>query len=438
MFSSTEPTYNIFASNPKFCLIIMLSLLFLFFVILVVLCLFVGKSTLGISTDVNSGDVDDTFAIAYVITEGFFVRGSLTYIRAMLRWYVPFVQSCTVKVILHSNGNLLYFLNQLKSQIFGPVTQVYDGFLTVNYELIEIYQGNYKAIFPPGSKSHYVLVSVDDSLKVELLEIAGPTSCMVDTTHHYVGKIDMSSSSETLIEGENAKELSSNCVKRALGNGATVQGLSPDISRQILCCIDSRSPLLATAAQLQLNPWAFSFVQSGPNAVQFARCNEENGERLLTTMGLTYERIWSKLDNDVREEVLDFVSKFSHWDDVGLVYTRVLWAVLNFGGKFPWRSHTCTSVNPPFDNLCSILKTDKEMNPEELFKFRVFNISQFMGLQEKFVLEVLAQVVLYDLYATVLFKYNLRAEHVVNIRRRSVWFRNHVQKFVDKYTDHNS
>ena len=150
-------------------------------------------------------------------------------------------------------------------------------------------------------------------------------------------------------------------------------------------------------------------------------------------MDLTYEMIWEKLNDNVKKEVSDFTSKFTYWDNFSVIRNRVLWAVFNFGGRFPWRSYNHTSVNPPFSNICSILKVDKDMSPEELFEFRVLNISQFTGIEERFVAKVLAHTVIYDLYATVLFKYNLSPEKVTSEKNLEC-FRNHVQHFINEFT----
>ena len=389
---------------------------------------------LGLSTDVNSGDVDDTFAIMYIVTRGFFVKGLLSFARAALRWFIPFVQPCTIMIALESEGDIKLFVGQMKGQVYGPVTCVPGGFLTANYELIEVYQARHKVIFPHKNQPKYELVPVRSALKVHLLVIAGPTSCVFSTTGRvlYVGRMSVEGQRAELA-GANAKEWSKECVEIALQNRALVNALPLHFSRRILCRLDPRSPLLATAAQLQLNPWAFSFVQQGKLARQFAESNQENGALLLAKMGLTYDTVWDNLDNRVKSEVANLAAKFSHWSShESVVRNRILWAVVNFGGELAWRSDSCTSVSPPFSDLSSILKIEKtDMTSLEMFEFRVRNISSFTGLTREFVASVLSHTVLYDLYAVVLLKYNLRAERVAQDPKFLTWFNNHVQQFVD-------
>lgn len=395
----------------------------------------IGNFAFGISTDVNSGDVDDTFAIAYVVTKGFFVDGYFSYARAVVRWFTPFVQPYTIRVALHSEGDIQLLLGQLKDQMYGPVTCVSDGFLTANYELIEVYQAGCKVVFPRSNQFHYELVTTRGMLRVQLLEIAGPTSCVFNTTRQlmYVGRLSVQEWRVDHIAGANAKELSKKCIEKALHNGARVGELPLQFSRHILCSLGSHSPMLAVAAQLQLNPWAFSFLQCGVVARQFAESNQENGAVLLTKMGLTYDALWEKLDYRVRTQVTDFAAKFSDWDAPNdVVRNRILWAVVNFGGKFPWRSESLTSVSPPFIDLCSILKIERsDMTPLELFGLRVRNVASFTGETEVLVAEILSHTVLFDLYSMVLLKYNLSAEKVARDPKRLAWFNHHVQQFVD-------
>ena len=404
--------------------------LLLFFIVLVIFVT-IGNFSFGISTDVNSGDVDDTFAITYAVTKGFFVNGWLSRIRAFLRWSIPLVQPCTIRIALESKADMQLFLGQLNAQMYGPVTSVRDGFLTASYELIEIYQAGYKVLF---CQSDYELVPIPGSLHVHLLEVAGPTSCLFNTTYQliYVGRLSIKGH-QVEISGANAMELSKKCIENALQNRARVNAMPLEFSRNILCSLGSQSPLLSVAAQLQLNPWAFSFLQHSQVAPQFAESNQEIGALLLKKMGLTYNAVWEKLDCTVRMQVTDFAKKFSNWNcPNNIVRNRILWAVFNFGGKFPWHSESRTSVNPPFKDLCSILNTDKqEMNALEIFDFRVRNVSSFTGLTEGFVAEVLSHTVLYDLYAMVLLKYNLSAERVAQDPTVLAWFNSHVQQFID-------
>ena len=395
-----------------------------------------GDFVFGISTDVNSGDVDDTFAIAYAVTEGFFVKGNLSFFRAMLRWLVPYMQPCIVRIALESTGDMQHLLRQLNEQMYGPVTRVCGGFLTKNYELIEVYQGGNQVSFPQPDQPDIEVVPISGVLGVKLLEIAGPTSCMFSTTRRllYVGRVSVEGQSVNLLAGANAKELSRDCVENALQNGARVEELPPKFSRRILCSLDSQSPLLAIAAQLQLNPWAFSFLQTGPAAFQFADSNQENGTLLLAKMDLTYEKVWQKLDCGIKKQVTDFTSKFSDWDNLNVIRNRVLWAVINFGGKFPWKLERHTSVSPPFSDLCSILNIDSHMTPLDIFEFRVKNVAKFTGLAENTVAKVLCHAVLYDLYAMVLLKYGLTAEEIASDRTLLSWFSSHVQQFVDHFS----
>lgn len=403
--------------------------LLLLFLIALAIFVTVGNFSFGISTDVNSGDVDDTFAIIYAVTKGFFVKGRLSRIRALLRWFIPFVEPCTIRIALESKADLPLFLRQFNSQVYGPVTPVHNGFLTTNYE---IYQSGYKVSF---CQSGYELIPIPCPLHVHLLEVAGPTSCLFSTTYQltYVGRLSVKGHQVVAMSGANALELSKECIETALKNGARVNAVPLQFSRNILCSLGAQSPLLSVAAQLQLNPWAFSFLQHGQVARQFAESNQEIGALLLEKMGLTYNAVWEKLDPTVTVQVTDFVKKFSDWNcPNNIVRNRILWAVINFGGKFPWHSESCTSVNPPFNNLCSILKTDKQgMNALEIFDFRVRNVSSFTGLTEGFVAKVLSHTVLYDLYAMVLLKYNLSAEKVTCDPTILAWFNNHVQQFVD-------
>ena len=405
--------------------------LLLFFIALVTFVT-IGNFSFGISTDVNSGDVDDTFAIIYAVTKGFFVNGWFSRIRAFLRWFIPFVPPCTIRIALESKADMQLFLGQLNTQMYGPVTRVRDGFLTANYELIEIYQAGYKVSF---RQSDYGLIPIPGSLHVHLLEVAGPTSCLFNTTYQliYVGRLSVKGHQVVKISGANAMELSKECIENALQNGSRVNAMPLEFSRNILCSLGSQSPLLSVAAQLQLNPWAFSFLQHSKVAPQFAESNQEIGALLFEKMGLTYNAVWEKLDCTVRMQVTDFTKKFSDWNcPNNIIRNRILWAVFNFGGKFPWHSESCTSVDPPFNDLCSILNTDKqEMNALEIFDFRVQNVSSFTGLMKGFVAEVLSHAVLYDLYAMVLLKYNLSAESVARDPRVLAWFNNHVQQFVD-------
>ena len=385
----------------------------------------------GLSTDVNSGDVDDSFAISYVVTRGFFVRGRLYYTLALLRWFAPLLQPCTIRIALESRGDLKLLVGQLSSQMYGTVTRVETGFLTSNFELIELYQSGYKVVFTDKNTTKYELVSVGADLEVNLLEIAGPTSCLFNTTGQllYVGHMSLCGQSVEGLTGANAGELSRECVEKAVRNGAKVSELPVQFSRSILCCLPPSSPLLGRAAQLQLNPWAFSFPQEGHNARQFAESNRDIGACLLAKMGLTYEYVWSRLDGGVRAEVAELARKFSHWGK-DIACDRILWAVVNSGGRFPWRSHHQTSVSPPFTDLWSLLDTER-VNPLELFEYRVRNVSSFTGLAEDEVRGALSHAILYDLYGVVLLKYGMVAERVADSKRSMQWFKNHLQTFVN-------
>ena len=404
---------------------------------LLVVSVFTGNCLLGLSTDVNSGDVDDTFAIMYIVTKGFFVRGLLSYTRAALRWLIPFVQPCTIMIALESEGDVKLLVEQMWDQVYGPVICVHGGFRTASYELIEVYQAGYKLIFPHGNQSKYELVPIKAALRVHWLIIAGPTSCVFRTTGRvlYVGRLSVEGERVELA-GANAKEWSKECVEIALQNGALVDELPPQFLRRILCRLGSHSSLLAIAAQLQLNPWAFSFVQRGNLARQFAESNQEIGAVLLAKMGLTYDSVWENLDHRVKSEITNLADKCSHWDGFSdIVRKRILWAVINFGGEFPWQSVSCTSVNPSFSDLCSILKIEKrDMTSLELFEFRVNNVSKFTGLTQEFVADILSHTVLYDLYAVVLLKYSLTAETIAQDLKLLTWFNSHVQQFVDSQT----
>ena len=48
--------------------------------------------------------------------------------------------------------------------------------------------------------------------------------------------------------------------------------------------------------------------------------------------------------------------------------------------------------------------------------------------------KVLAHTVIYDLYATVLFKYNLSPEKVTSSKKNLAWFHDHVQQFINEFT----
>ena len=392
----------------------------------------------GLSTDVNSGDVDDSFAISYVVTRGidnrafgFFVRGRLYYTLAVLRWFAPLLQPYTIRIALESRGDLKLLVGQLSSQMYGTVTRVETGFLTSNFELIELYQSGYKVVFTDKNTTKYELVSVGADLEVDLLEIAGPTSCLFNTTGQllYVGHMSLCGQSVEGLTGANAGELSRECVEKAVRNGAKVSELPVQFSRSILCCLPPSSPLLGRAAQLQLNPWAFSFPQEGHNARQFAESNRDIGARQLAKMGLTYESVWSRLDGGVRAEVAALAGKFSHWGN-DIARDRIIWAVVNSGGRFPWRSHHQTSVSPPFTDLWSILDTER-VSPLELFEYRIRNVSSFTGLAEDEVRGALSHAVLYDLYGVVLLKYGMVAERVADSKRSMQWFKNHLQTFVN-------
>ena len=385
----------------------------------------------SISTDINSGDIDDTFAIAYIVTRGFFVHGGLSHVMATLRWFVPFLQPYTVRIALESGGDIKLLLRQLGDQMYGPVKRVIGGYLTANYELIEVYQSRYKVVFPHRDKTEYELAHVEGDLYTHLLEIAGPTSCVFKTTGRllYVGRLSLKGKRVDEVAGANAKEQSRQCIEKALENGASVCGLPVEFSRSILCSLDSRSPLLSTAAQLQLNPWAFSFLQEGPTAHQFAESNQQNGALLLQEMDLTYDSLWEKVDGGVRTKIENLAARFKHWNYDSVVRNRLLWAIINFGGGFPWKSADHTSVSPPFNDLCSVLNTEN-VTPLELFEFRVQNVSSFTGVAEDRVRRVLSLAVLYDLYAVVLLKHGLFAERVIQDPKLLIWFRNHVQTFV--------
>ena len=387
---------------------------------------------LGVSTDVNSGDVDDSFALTYVVTRGFFVLdGRFSFVLAFLRWFSPLLKPYTIRIALESKGDLKLLVEQLSRQTYGRVSIVNGGFLSANYELVELYQSGHKVVFPHAPQTNYQLVPAGAEQNVDLLVIAGPTSCLFNTTGEllYVGHLSLQGHTLDQIAGANARELSRECVEKALRNGAVVQKLPVKFSRSILCSLPHSSPLLATAAQLQLNPWAFSFLQNGPAAQQFAQSNREVGALLLAKLGLTYDSVWEKLDRRVREKVAALEEQFTDWEP-GLARERILWAVVNFGGQFPWHSDSQTSVNPPFNDLWTILDGEK-MDPLELFEFRVASISRFAGLEEERVRKVLSHAVLYDLYAVVLLKYRLPAETVAGDPDLLTWFKNHVQTFVD-------
>ena len=134
----------------------------------------------GMATDVNSGDVDDTYAITYIVTEGVFVRGGVSYTRAMLRWVIPYIRPYTIRIALEGEGDMKLSLKQLSSRMYGSVCCVDSGFLTANYDLIQLYQSGYSVVFPSNDPEKYELVQIQDDLK--LLEIAGPTSCVFNTS----------------------------------------------------------------------------------------------------------------------------------------------------------------------------------------------------------------------------------------------------------------
>ena len=408
-----------------------LLLLVLPMLILVATATWRGYRVLGLSTDVNSGDVDDSFALTYVVTRGFFVDGKLSFALAFLRWFVPLLQPYTIRIALESKGDLKLLVEQMNAHMYGRVSRVEGGFLSTNFELIELYQSGYKVVFPNVIYPNYELVSVGADLDVDLLEIAGPTSCLFNTACDllYVGRLSLRGQNVVTMTGANAGELGRQCVEKALRNGAKVRELPVQFSRSILCSLPHSSPLLATAAQLQLNPWAFSFLQNGPAAQQFAESNRETGALLLSKMGLTYESVWEKLDSGVQRRVEALAAKFSHWEP-STARDRILWAVVNFGGRFPWVKDSHTSLNPPFNELWSILDTEK-MDPLELLEFRVANVSRFAGLEEERVRRVLSHAVLYDLYAVVLLKCRLSPETVATNPDLLTWFKNDVQAFVD-------
>ena len=401
-------------------------------VFFIIILLFITSSSLfAISTDVNSGDVDDTVAITYVVITGFFVSGWLSYARAVVRWFVPFLRPYTILIALESAGDIKLLIQQLRNQSYGPVKCVREGFLTANYELIEVYQSGYKVAL---AQSNYELMPVENPLKVDLLEIAGPTSCVFNTSRRlmYVGGLLLKGQRVDRMTGANAREQSRQCVEKALQNGARVDELSPQFSRSILCCLGHNSPLLTAAVQLQCNPWAFSFLQQGRDARQFAESNQQIGGLLLAKMGLTYDSVWEKLGDRVRVQITHLTGKFPDDWDSSVVRNRILWAVFNFGGEFPWRSVHCTSVKPPFIDLCTILRLEKkEITPLELFEFRVKRVSSFTCLTEREVAEVLSHSVLYDLYAVVLLKYGLSVEAVARDPHLLTWFTDHVQTFVN-------
>ena len=388
---------------------------------------------LGLSTDVNSGDVDDSFALSYVITRGFFVRGRLSYTLAILRWFAPLLEPYTIRIALESNGDLKLLVGQLCSQMYGTLTPTSGGFLTTNYELIELYQSGYKVVlFPQKTKLKYELVSLKGTeLDADLLIIAGPTSCLFNTTGQllYVGHLSLCGNSVGQLRGANAGELSRKCVEKAVRNGAVVSELPINFSRNVLCRLPPASPMLGSAAQLQFNPWAFSFPQEGPNAHQFAVSNRDIGAKLLAQLGLSYDSVWGRLDSGVRAEVSTLADNYPHWE-TNLARDRILWAVVNCGGKFPWHSHNHTSVSPPFNDLWSILNTHR-MTPNQLFEFRVRNLSSFAGLTEDRVREALCHAILYDLYAVVILKHGLQADSLRESPDQLRWFTQHTQTFVD-------
>ena len=392
----------------------------------------VGRySVFGMSTDANSGDVDDSFALTYVVRRGFFVDGAFSFTLALVRWYVPFLKPYTIRIALESKGDLKLLVEQMSTQVYGRVSRVQGGFLTANFELIELYQSGYKVVFPSDLHHNYELFPVGGDLRVDLLEIAGPTSCSFNTTGDllYVGRLSLhEGQSVDKMTGANAGELSRECVESALRNGARVRQLPVQFSRGILCSLPHSSPLLATAAQLQLNPWALSFLQTGPAAQQFAESNRNYGALLLEKMGLTYESVWEKLDRGVKGKVETLAAKFPDWGP-HIARDRILWAVVNLGGRFPWLSDT--SVRPPFSELWRILVEAEKMDPLELFEFRIVNVSRFTGLEEERVRTVLSHGVLYDLYGVVLLKYRLSAETVAANPQLFSWFKSQVQTFAD-------
>ena len=420
------------AAIGAFLDVMMILALFLIMALLLVY-MSIGNFIFGISTDVNRGDVDDTFALMYLVMKGFFVNGWLSYARAAARWFIPLVHPYTVRIALETAGDVQLLLKQLSAQMYGRVVRVRGGFLSANYELIEVYQSGYKVVFPQGDQSEYKLLPVRGSLQVHLLIIAGPTSCQFNVTRQllYVGRLLLQGRKVDRITGANAKELSRGCVENALCNGALVSELPVQFSRSVLCSLSYHSQLLAIAAQLQLNPWAFSFPQHGRETLQFAESNQQIGALLLAKMHLTYNSLWEKLDDRVRAQVTGIVTKLPK-SDRDIVRNRILWAVFNFGGQqVPWRSETCTSVKPPFNDLCSILRIDNGLTPLELFEFRVQRVSSFTGLPVNEVANVLSHAVLYDLYAVVLLKYGLSAEKVASDPDLMTWFSNYVQTFVD-------
>lgn len=388
---------------------------------------------LGVSTDVNSGDVDDTFAIAYIVSRGFFVKDRLSRTVAVLRWwFAPFLYPYTVRLALESRGDMKLLVGQLRSGMYGRLRVVKNGFLSANFELILLYQSGYKVIFPQNRKcggGPYELVPVEETdTYVDQLVIAGPSSCQFNTSREvvYVGRV-----CGRELTGANAGEESRLCVEKAMRNGANVTELPPPFSRSILCSLPTSSTLLASAAQLQLNPWTFSFLQDGDLAQQFADSNRRNGALLLAKLGLTYEDISRRLSEGVREKVAVMADRFSHWEESGVARERILWAVANFGGKIPWKTDRQTSVDPPFSTLSSILNLDSAMKPTELFEFRVTKLSEFLGLEEERVRQALAHTVLYDLYAIVLLKYRLSTKTLVENPELMWWFQNHLQTFVN-------